>query len=356
MDRKLLDIYSDYLISSFGQTTATGLERMLGGLVSHDRITRFLSKEDYTSRELWQLVKPMVRQIESDEEGVIIFDDTILEKPHTEENEIVCWHFDHSKGRSVKGVGILNCLYHAGEYSIPISFEIIEKDIHYIDEKEQKLKRRSSRTKNELLRGMLMQCKHNQVKYKYVLADNWFAAKENLIAIKKEFGKEFICGIKSNRLAALSLEDKKQGKYERIDLLVLEEGATHQIYLKGLPFPVTLIWQIFINEDGSRGDLYLITSETDVDYTTIKTTYQRRWRVEQYHKSLKQNTALGKSPTRKMRTQSNHFFAAIYAFFKLECLAVSEQLNQFAFKSRLYLFASRASFKELQQLQMCVAA
>ena len=356
MDRNLLDIYSDYLISSFGQTTATGLERMLGGLVSHDRITRFLAKEDYTSRELWQLVKPKVRQVESEEDGVIIFDDTILEKPHTDENEIVCWHYDHSKGRSVKGVGILNCLYHCGPYSIPIGFEIIEKDIYSLDEKEQKLKRRSSRTKNELLRGMLKQCKHNQIQYKYALADNWFAAKENLIAIKNEFGKQFICGIKSNRLAALSLEDKKAGKFERIDSLGLEEGVTYQVYLKGLPFPVTLIWQLFINEDRSRGNLYLITSDLDLDYQTIKTIYQKRWKVEEYHKSLKQNTALGQSPTRRMRTQSNHFFASIYAYFKLECLAISDGVNQFAFKSKLYLSAMKASFKELQQLQMSVAA
>ena len=171
-----------------------------------------------------------------------------------------------------------------------------------------------------------------------------------------EFGKEFICGIKSNRLAALSSEDKRQGKYERIESMGLEEGVTYQIYLKSLPFPVYLIWQFFINEDGSRGELYLITSDPNVDYETIKTTYQRRWRVEQYHKSLKQNTALGKSPTRKMRTQSNHFFAAIYAFFKLECLAVSEEINQFAFRSKLYLSALKASFKELQQLQLRNAA
>ena len=279
MDRNLLYIYSDYLISSFGQTTATGLERILGGLVSHDGITRFLSKEDYTSRELWQLVKSKVREIESEEDGVIIFDDTILEKPHTDENEIVYWHYDHSKGRSVKGVCILNCLYHCGPYSIPIGFEIIEKNIYSLDEKEQKLKRRSSRTKSELLHAMLKQCRHNQVKYKYVLADTWFTAKDNLIAIKNEFGKEFICGIKSNRLVAFSLEDKKHGKFERIDSLGLEEGATYQVYLKGLPFPVNLIWQLFMNEDGSRGNFYLITSDADLDYETIKTIYQNGGKI-----------------------------------------------------------------------------
>ena len=42
-DAKLFDLYSDYLISSFGQTTATGLAALLNGGVSHDQITRFLS-------------------------------------------------------------------------------------------------------------------------------------------------------------------------------------------------------------------------------------------------------------------------------------------------------------------------
>ena len=52
MKNPLLDLYSDYLISSFAQTTATGLSRLLDNAVSHDQITRFLSGADYTSRDL----------------------------------------------------------------------------------------------------------------------------------------------------------------------------------------------------------------------------------------------------------------------------------------------------------------
>ena len=36
MCSSLLDLYSDYLISSFGQTSATGLSRLTDGAVSHD--------------------------------------------------------------------------------------------------------------------------------------------------------------------------------------------------------------------------------------------------------------------------------------------------------------------------------
>jgi hypothetical protein len=43
MDKVFLDLYSDYLISSFSQTTSTGLSRLLDGAMTHDRITNFLS-------------------------------------------------------------------------------------------------------------------------------------------------------------------------------------------------------------------------------------------------------------------------------------------------------------------------
>ena len=52
MDKNLLDLYSDYLLSSFGPTTATGLSALLEGQVSHDQVTRFLSGDAYTSKTL----------------------------------------------------------------------------------------------------------------------------------------------------------------------------------------------------------------------------------------------------------------------------------------------------------------
>ena len=93
---ELLDIYSEYLISSFGQTTGTGLANLLGGAVSHDQIQRLLGKERFGSTELWKIVKPYVREIQR-EDGVIIVDDSIAEKPYTDENDIICWHYDRPR-------------------------------------------------------------------------------------------------------------------------------------------------------------------------------------------------------------------------------------------------------------------
>jgi hypothetical protein len=96
MNRELLELYSDYLLSAFSYTTATGLSKLSGGAMSHDKITRFLSEKELNSSELWRLVKPLVREIEDEDSGVLIIDDTIEEKPYTDDSELVCWHYSSS--------------------------------------------------------------------------------------------------------------------------------------------------------------------------------------------------------------------------------------------------------------------
>ena len=97
----MLDLYSDYLLSSFNQTTATGWSKRTDGRVSHDKVSKFLNHKDDSSKELWQEVKSFVRKYEN-EDGCLIFDDTIINKPHTDESALITWHYDHSIGKSRK--------------------------------------------------------------------------------------------------------------------------------------------------------------------------------------------------------------------------------------------------------------
>ena len=53
----ILDLYTDYLITSFSYTTTTGLSTRLDDGVSHDQVTRFLSQQDPTSKERWKVIK-----------------------------------------------------------------------------------------------------------------------------------------------------------------------------------------------------------------------------------------------------------------------------------------------------------
>jgi hypothetical protein len=347
--KQMLDIYSDYLLASFSYTTATGLSRLMNGEISHDQVTRFLSSEMKTSKDLWQLVKPYQRKIQSSN-GVLIIDDSIEEKPYTDENDIICWHWDHSKGRNVKGINFLSCLYQNGGVSLPINFRLVEKTEKYIDKKTRKEKRRSPVTKNELARSMIEQVIKNQAEFQFILFDVWFSSKENLVFIKQEMKHDFICPLKRNRKVALSLKDKRNGHWQRVETLCLEENTELEIYLEGVEFPVLLIKQVFTNEDGTNGILYLISSDTTKTKTELKTIYQRRWNVEEYHKSLKQNVSLAKSPTQTKQTQTNHFFAALCGYIKLEMLKVETKTNHFALKTKLYINALQSASKTLREM------
>jgi hypothetical protein len=345
---EIAEIYSDYLIASFGLTTATGLSNLLNGEISHDKITRFLSSKLKTSKDLWQFVKPFVREIESNA-ACLIIDDSIEEKPYTDENDLICWHYDHSRQINVKGINFLSCLYQTGEISVPIGFELVRKTEKYLDPKDLKEKRRSPISKNELARQQLAYALKNKVKFNFVLFDIWFSSVENMQFILQH-KKHFICPLKSNRKVALSKEDKLQGRWHKLETLALKVNEPRLIYLEGLDKSLLLIKQIFINEDGKTVIQYLVSSQTKLSKDNIIHTYQRRWRVEEYHKSLKQNVSLERSPTQTETTQTNHFFAALCGYVKLERLKIKTKHNHFALKSKLYLKALLSAFQTLKNL------
>ena len=129
------------------------------------------------------------------------------------------------------------------------------------------------------------------------------------------------------------------------------------VWLEDVDFPLLLLKQIFTNKDGSVGSVYLVTSETTLSAAQITTLYQKRWKVEEYHKSLKSNLGFAKSPTKTVRTQSNHIFACLAAFVKMERLRMSTNLNHFAMKAQLYKAALASAFQQLQVLKaMCSPA
>jgi len=367
---EILDLYSDYLIASFKLTTATGLSELLDGTLSHDQISRFLGQRLFNQMDFWKCVKPIVRKLEHSQ-GVIKIDDTIEEKPHSTENEIIAWHWDHSKKPKAgltKGINIINFEYQCSlftddtssellgkgkDISIPLAFEIVKKTESWFDEKSGKVKRRSPIKKNEIVRQRLRILNHmNKVEFRYVLWDSWFSSKENLKFVHSELQKYFVVAIKSNRLVALKApKDNLNREYQRVDELDFQKASTITVWLKGLDFPVILCKQIFANKDGSKGELYLVTNDLQLSEHDITATYQQRWGVEMFHKSLKQNVGLEKSPTKNEITQSNHVFAAMIAWMKLELLRLKENSNHFALKAKLYTKALNAAYLELQKLK-----
>jgi hypothetical protein len=356
---KILDIYTDYLHTTFGNATATGLSQLLDGTISHDRITRMLSSSQKTSKDLWLSVKPLVSKHENDN-ACLIFDDSIIEKQYTDSSELICWHWDHSKGRNIKGINLLSAFYYTESIAaklplrVPIDYKCISKPILYSDLKTRKEKRKSEITKNELMRNMIQDSLNKQLKFKYVLADSWFSSTENIEFIDKR-RKYFIFDIKQNRLAALNQIDKRKGNWTNISELDISNETPVKVLLKGCSIELLLIKQVFTNKDSSQGVRYLISNDINLSSDDFKTIYKKRWSVEEYHKSLKQNNAIGKSPTRTIITQTNHLFASMLSYVKLEKYKLTFNLNHFAVRGKLYAKALKSAFEELNIMKTKLA-
>ena len=71
---------------------------------------------------------------------------------------------------------------------------------------------------------------------------------------------------------------------------------------------------------------------------------------EEYHKSIKQNASLEKSPTKIIKTQSNRIYSAVIAYCKLEKMKIKTKLNHFAIKYKLILRSNQIALEELRRM------
>jgi hypothetical protein len=95
-----------------------------------------------------------------------------------------------------------------------------------------------------------------------------------------------------------------------------------------------------------------VCSDLFCDCEQAATLYQKRWKIEEFHKSLKSNVGLAKSPTRMLTTQANHLLMSIYAVFKLECLKIKHKVNYFALRAKFFIKATQQAYTELQKLRI----
>lgn len=342
--KNLLSIYQEGLMACTSQVTSTGLSAMTGHTISHDKFTRLLSSGLINEKHVWRNAKIICHELQ-DKEAVFIVDDSIQAKPYTDESELVCWHYDHVSGRNVKGVCFLTGLYYGDGVSVPAGVAFVTKPKEVVN-KEGKQVRKSEVSKNELFREIVGHALNN-LDFKYILSDCWFGNSQNMEFIHRKDGR-FVFALKSNRKAALSLEDKKNGRYVSIKSMELE-GRSKVVYFEQLDFPVVITCQVFKNGDDTAA-LYLASNDLSLDSGQITTIYQKRWKVEEYHKSIKSNTCLAKSPTRTVITQKSHFIASIGAFSQFELLKMRKGKNHFALKRYINLVAMRRANEQVRKL------
>ncbi len=353
--KQLEDMYINFAISSFSKIEMTKLSKVTGN--SHDVFTKHLLLNDSLDDEktLWKSIKPFLRDYENEDNACIIIDDMLMHKPWSKVNDVVCWHYDHVSQKMQKGILMLNFHYtDATGISIPLGYEIITKTENKWSEEHQKNIKKSLFSKNEIMQDKLQILHHNnEVKYKYILFDKWFSSIKNLLFIEEELNKKFVCPIKSNRKIALTLEERNKGKYVNISSIDIKGGSSRLIYIEGYKKPLRLIKQVVKNgDDGESTYLYLVTNDIDLSFNQVLEIYKRRWKIEEYHKSLKQNLKIEHSPTKVETSQRNHIHLSVRGFIKLEKLRLNYKMNHFAIKEKIYIEALKVAYQKVEELQV----
>jgi hypothetical protein len=321
-----------------------------------------LAQSELDQKEYWRSIKSIVRRVEN-EDGVISIDDFIEHKPHSAENELISWHYDHTSGQSKKGINIVSFTYVNTSVEptikLPLAFEIVRKDqvVTKTVKKDgkfvQKTSRKASIGKNELLQSRLKVLTHqNNVQYRYVAFDTWYASAQNMNYIVQDLKKHFVGAIKDNRTISFDIDKKgKEKQWLSVSEAEIEPNRTYQINLKDVPYALILVKKVYHNLNGTIGVQYLVSSDTGLTVSDINTIYKKRWSSEDVHRSLKQNVALEKIPAKKECSQANHIFASMLAQVKLECMKIATKNNHYALKRTILIKALQNAWLETQKFK-----
>ena len=314
-----LQLYTSFLIGNQNRYSGVELSKVLPEeTMSHDSVTRFLSDSRYRPSDLWKHVKPLVRL----GTGYLVGDDSLLSKKYSRENELARKQYSGNTHGLVNGISLVNLLWTAGEEYIPVDYRIYEKE-------------KDGKTKNDHFQEMLTKAKKRDFKPLYVLTDSWYSGVENLKLIVKELHWNFISMFKSNRKVSVT-----KGIYISISDLPLADKQVRKVWLK--EYGYILVCKLV----DKNGDItYLGTNDLALtDYDLLTDHFDHRWKIEEFHRGLKQTTGIEKCYATRSESQKTHIFASFVAFVKLETARIKEQVSWYEQKA---IINRRANFAYL---------
>jgi putative transposase len=90
---------------------------------AHDAFTRLLQRQPLDTEALWQEVQPCVQR----QQGLLVIDDTTLDKPYAQKMDYVTYHWSGKHQRVVKGIALMTLLWTDGQALLPCDFRVYDK-------------------------------------------------------------------------------------------------------------------------------------------------------------------------------------------------------------------------------------
>lgn len=255
---------------------------------AHDAFTRLLTRLEPDPNTVWTEAEPQVRRTE----GILVVDDSTLDKPHARSIELVTRHWSGKHHRVVQGINLVSLLWTDGDRHIPCDYRIYDTT--------------DGRTKNDHFGDMIRVAYARGFQPRCVLFDGWYSSLDNLKLVRG-CGWTWLTRLKSNRL----VNKEREGSRALKDTVIAATGT--EVWLTG--FGLVKVFGIATPHGGT---VYWATNDLGMTDLTRVQLAEFSWAIEHYHRGLKQCTGVERCQCRTARAQRNHIGLALRAFLRFE--------------------------------------
>jgi putative transposase len=307
--------YIDFLIATPKAASATEAARVQPErprCPAHDAFTRLLHRLEPDPVTLWQEARSQADL----EGGILVIDDSTLDKPYSRDIELVGHHWSGKHHAVVRGINLVTLLWTDGDRHVPCDYRVVDKS--------------EGLTKNDHFRAMLRTAHQRGFKPRLVAFDGWYSSLENL-KLLRELGLAWLTRLKANRLVNKDLQGRKALSQTEIS----EKGTV--VWLVG--YGLVKVFKI-VAPDGDVG--YWATSELTMDELMRQQYQEWSFAIENYHRGIKQCTEVERCSARSARAQRNHIGLALRAFLRLESYGFTRGISWLEAKTAIIRDAVRS--------------
>lgn len=284
--------YIDFLVATPRSVSCVEAARVHPGAPdapAHDAFTRLLHRLEPDPAALWAEVAPLVDR----QRGVLIVDDSTLDKPYARKMELVHRHWSGKHHAVVDGINLITLLWTDGDRLIPVDYRLYDKPHDGI-------------SKNEHFLAMLLTARERGFMPECVLFDSWYASVDNLRLIR-QCGWRWLTRLKTNRRVSMDYQPKRA-----LETWPIAETGS-EVHLEG--YGLIRVFRVVATNGDT--DYWATDDGAMIELERLKYA-EMAWGIEVYHRALKQECGVEGAQVRAARAQRNHIGMAIRAFVRLE--------------------------------------
>jgi hypothetical protein len=214
---------------------------------------------------VWTEAEPLVEK----GRGLLIVDDSALDKPYARKIELVTRHWSGKHKKPVRGINVITTLWGDGDRKVPVDYRVYSKA--------------DGLPKHDHFWDMMLTAKGRGFSPKYVPFDTWYARVENLKPVR-DLGWHWQTKLRGDRV--VTPEDRISRPLDAV--AVSSEGTV--LHLRG--YGLVEVFRIDVPDGDTE---YWATNDLEIDRGTGQHNAEVSFAIENYHQEWKQFCGVAKN-------------------------------------------------------------